>query len=120
MLKEGDYLTIKKLQQSILNIYNLKLFTRVDILPIPTSLKEVILNVDVQERWFIFPFPQGGMDDGEWSKTWLGLNLIWDNVRGRNERLALQFRFLYNPSISGSYSVPWIGDKLHLFTSIGA
>lgn len=119
-LKQGGYFSLHEMQQSILNIYNLRLFTKVDIIPIPVTNKEIVLNVDVQERWYILPLPQAGMDDGEWSKKWIGLNLIWDNMRGRNERLFLHTRILYNPSISGYYSIPWIGDKLHLSTTVGA
>ncbi|MFI5145047.1 MAG: POTRA domain-containing protein [Ignavibacteria bacterium] len=113
-LKENGYFTVEGLQQSILNIYNLRLFLKVDILPIPVSTNEIILNVDVKERWYIFPLPQAGMEDGEWSKKWLGLNLLWSNFRGRNETLLIQTKFLYNPSISAYYTVPWIGDNLHL------
>ena len=119
VLKENDTFTVDGLRQSILNIYNLRLFLKVDIIPIPISSKEIILNVDVQERWYIFPLPQAGMDDGEWAKKWLGLNLIWDNFRGRNESLLIQTKFIYNPAIGVYYTIPWIGENLHLATSIG-
>lgn len=113
-LKENGYFTVEGLQQSILNIYNLRLFLKVDIIPIPISTNEIILNVDVRERWYIFPLPQAGMEDGEWSKKWLGLTLLWSNFRGRNETLLIQSKFFYNPAIAAYYSVPWIGDNLHL------
>jgi outer membrane protein assembly factor BamA len=120
VLKQGSIFSIEDYLQSMLNIYNLRLFTKVDIIPIPVSKKDLVLNVDVQEMWYIFPLPQAGMYDGEWSKKWVGLNFYWNNFRGRNELLFLQFRALYNPSISGLYSVPWIGNNLHLAASVGA
>lgn len=118
-LKKGSKFTLKKYSDDIQNIYNLALFTKVDLIPVPVNDKEIALNVDVQERWYILPLPSGGIEDGEWKKVWLGMNLRWDNFRGRNERANLGFRVFYNPSVSLGYYVPWIGDKLHLFMGIG-
>lgn len=119
VLKRGSKFTLKKYSDDIMNIYNLALFTKVEIIPIPSAEKEITLNVDVKERWYILPLPDAGIDDGEWKKVWVGLNLRWDNFRGRNERVNLGFKAFYNPSISARYYVPWIGEKLHLFLGIG-
>lgn len=118
-LKPGGKFTLKKYSDDLLSIYNLALFTKVDIIPIPVAEKEITINVDVQERWYILPLPSGGIEEGEFKKIWLGLNLRWDNFRGRDERLNLGFRVFYNPSVSLRYSVPWIGEKAHLFMSVG-
>jgi outer membrane protein insertion porin family len=117
-LKKGSRFTYKKYSEDLLRIYNLALFTKVEIIPIQVSDKEVTVNVDVTERWYILPLPQGGIEDGEWKKIWVGLNLRWDNFRGRNERLNVGFRVFYNPAAGIRYQVPWIGEKLHLFTSM--
>src|SRR3990172_9633869 len=118
-LKPGSKFTMEKYTDDLLNIYNLALFTRVDINPVPAGGKDLVLNVDVNERWFIIPLPTGGIEDGEWKKVYAGLNIRWDNFRGRNESIGLAFRLFYNPSVSFRYYVPWIGKKLHLFGSIG-
>ncbi len=118
-LKKGGKFTLKQYTDDLLNIYNLALFTKVDIIPVPINNNEIALNVDVQERWYILPLPNAGIEEGEWKKFWLSLNLRWDNFRGRNERLNAGFRAFYNPSIFLSYYVPWIGEKLHLFMGIG-
>lgn len=118
-LKKNSRFSLKKYSDDLLNIYNLALFTKVDMIPIPVNDKEITLNVDVQERWYILPLPSAGIEDGEFKKIWMGLRIRWDNFRGRNERLSFGFRIFYNPSVSLSYSIPWIGSKLHLFTSIG-
>lgn len=118
-LKKGGKFTLEKYSNDLLNIYNLALFTRVDVIPIPTGEKEIALNVDVQERWYILPLPNAGIEEGEWKKVWLSMNLRWDNFRGRNERLNAGFRVFYNPSVSLNYHIPWIGDKLHLFLGLG-
>lgn len=118
-LKKGSKFTLKEYSEDLLNIYNLALFTKVDIIPVPMGEKEIALNVDVQERWYILPLPNAGIEEGEWKKIWLSMNLRWDNFRGRNERLNAGFRVFYNPSVNLSYYVPWIGEKLHLFMGIG-
>jgi len=117
-LKKGSTFTLKKYSEDLLSIYNLALFTRVEILPVPQFNKDLMLNVDVQERWFIIPLPIGGIEDGELKKIWAGLNIRWDNFRGRNESVNLMFRLFYNPAVSFGYSVPWIGKTIHLFGSI--
>ena len=117
-LKKGSRFTLKKYTEDLQSIYNLALFTKVDIIPMPVGEKEIALNVDVKERWYILPLPNAGIEEGEWKKLWLSLNLRWDNFRGRNERLRAGFRVFYNPSVNLGYYIPWIGEKLHLFMGV--
>jgi len=62
--------------------------------------------------------PSAGIVDGDIRKLWVGASVRWQNFRGRNENVNLNFGIGYNPFIRASYSIPWIGDKLHLFTSL--
>lgn len=119
-LKKGSIFTYTKYNDDLQNIYNTRLFPKVDIIPIPVNDSQVVLNVDVTERFlYITPFPTGGIDDGEWKKIWVGASTRWDNFRGMNESLNLNFRVFYNPRISLGYSNPWIGKNLKLFIHIG-
>jgi outer membrane protein assembly factor BamA len=118
-IKKGSKFTSEDYKSDLHRIYNLGLFNRVDILPVPVSDKYVVVEVVVQEKWYIYPMPIAGLDEGEWSKLWLGMNVSWANFRGRNESLFASFRILYNPSFRISYRVPWIGENLHMFTSYG-
>jgi len=119
LLKKGSKFTLEKYSKDLLSIYNLALFTKVDIIPIPDGEKEIALNVDVQERWYILPRPGAGIEEGEWKKLWVSMGIRWDNFRGRNESLNARFRLFYNPSVSVDYFVPWVGEKLHMFIGIG-
>ena len=74
-LKKGSKFTLEKYSEDLLNIYNLALFTKVDIIPVPMGEKEIALNVDVKERWYILPLPNAGIEEGERKKIWLSLNL---------------------------------------------
>jgi len=62
--------------------------------------------------------PSAGLVDGDLRKLWVGASIRWQNFRGRNENLNLNFGIGYNPFIHASYSVPWIGKDMHLFSSI--
>jgi len=117
-LKPGSKFTLRKYERDVNSIYNLGLFTKVDIIPLPGMGKQIVLDVDVQERWYILPLPTGGIEEGDWKKIWVGLNTRWENFRGRNETAGLYFRVFYNPSINVYYNVPWIGEDLHLFSSV--
>jgi outer membrane protein assembly factor BamA len=115
--KENSVLDIKKLENDIQRVYNLGLFNKVDVIPVPETHNSINLIIDVEERFYILPIPQGGFKDGDLKKFWGGLNIIWNNFRGRNETLGLSFGIGYEPFVSLNYSVPWIGEKARFFTS---
>lgn len=117
-IKENSILDFKQLEEDVERLYRLGLFNKVDVLPVPTdTVNRINILFLVEERFYLLPIPQGGFRNGEFSKFWAGLNLIWNNFRGRNETVSLSFGIGYEPFVSLSYSVPWIGEKAHYFTS---
>lgn len=121
-VRENSKLNIKMLEDDVQRLYNLGLFNKVDVYPVPTdSAFKVNVMFLVEERFYILPVPQGGFRNGEFSKFWAGLNIVWNNFRGRNETASLSFGIGYEPFVNLSYSVPWIGKNAHYFssTSIG-
>jgi outer membrane protein assembly factor BamA len=116
--KENEYTTVEVLNRDLQRIYNLGLFTKVDMAPLPSSDKGYSLLITVEESFYILPIPIGGIKEGDLKKIWVGMNLKWRNFRGRNENLGLAFGVFYNPFINLSYSVPWIGKHDHYFTSL--
>lgn len=120
-IEENSKLDPKILEEDIGKIYNLGLFNKVDIIPVPTdSLFKIDLMILVEERFYIIPVPQGGFRNGNFSNFWAGLNLRVNNFRGRNETVALSFGIGYEPFVNLSYSVPWIGKKAHFFSSFSS
>lgn len=115
--KENSYTSVEVLNRDIQRIYNLGLFTKVDVAPLPSSDKGYSLLITVEETFYILPIPIGGIKDGDLKKIWVGLNLKWRNFRGRNETLGLAFGVFYDPFINLSYSIPWIGKHHHYYTS---
>ena len=119
--KENSELDTKVLQSDIERIYKLGLYNKVDIFPIPTDSANVFdIMILVEERFYILPLPQGGFRNGEFSKFWAGARVLWTNFRGRNETVSLSFGIGYEPFVSLSYSVPWIGEKAHYFASFSS
>lgn len=118
-IKENSRLDFKLLQEDVQRIYNLGLFNKVDVIPVQTdSANTVNIMFLVEERFYIFPIPQGGFRNGNFSNFWIGLNLLWKNFRGRNETLSLSFGVGYEPFVGISYSIPWIGEKQHFFSAV--
>ena len=118
-IKENSYLDLEKLQEDVLRIYNLGLFTKVDILPIPIGENKINLIIQVEESFYFLPVPIGGFKDNDFKKFWGGIDFMWRNFRGRNETIGLNFGLFYEPFINLYYSVPWIGEKEHFFSSMG-
>jgi outer membrane protein assembly factor BamA len=127
----GDSLFWSNLQagmrQSENNIMNLGLFNFVEIEPIQVNNQEVILLIDVQERWYIYPSPILQIAQTNFNTWWETKELRWlnygfrldhNNFRGRNERLSLTLRFGYTKRFSASYTIPNLNKKqtlgLHL------
>jgi len=116
-LTKGMIFTSELCKEDEQNIYNLGLFANVEIQPQIQNSNNIVLNVKVQEKWYIYPSPQVDLTDGDIKKITVGASVRWQNFRGRNENLSLGFGLGYNPYVRASYSVPWIGEKTHLFTT---
>lgn len=115
---KGKIFTAEQYEDDNESIYNLGLFVNADIIPVLQPENKVILNVKVHEKWYIFPSPFISFTDGDLTKWTAGLGARWQNFRGRNESVSLSFGVGYNPFIRASYSIPWIGSKMHLFTTV--
>lgn len=102
-------------------IYNLRLFTSVDITPLEIDESEVEVLITVKERWYILPsliFQLADRNFAEWwtnqgrdfSRVNFGLRLSHSNVGGRNEKLRFSGQFGFTRSLDFQYSKPYI-DK---------
>ena len=125
--KTGDTLNAyelsKTLKQARNQVYNINLFTEVkfDSIPLPDSTLQV--NINVKERWYIFPTPQFQLVDRsykEWVKTYnadfnrviYGLKFVHYNFSGRRDQLRFYLLNGYARNISASYSAPYSNAKL--------
>lgn len=107
-LKTGEYITQKLISYDQSRIYSLGLFNRVIIHVLPVSDTSADLVVEVNERWYIFPFPIFGIRDRDWKKVYWGGGILHSNFRGRNEKLYATFTLGYDPSVAMAYRNPFL------------
>jgi hypothetical protein len=124
--KSGDSLTIQQLTdffaQGREHLINTRLFNEVTI-----SLKgfrgyAVDINIDVKERWYIFPLPYVRPVDRNftaWAETGYslsrfdyGLKYSQYNVTGRNDNLRIWLITGYSREIEMAYDRPNMGKNL--------
>jgi outer membrane protein assembly factor BamA len=115
-LKPGDTLSLKGADYDQNRIYSMGLFNRVQLSYRVVDHKAT-LYVDVQERWYIFPFLVLGFKDRDWSKLYYGLGVLHDNFRGRNEKIYASFALGYDPFFTLRYQNPILGLESNLFLS---
>jgi glycerophosphoryl diester phosphodiesterase len=96
-----------ELEKARQQIYNTTLFTEVKVTASMLSAQDIVVNVDVKERWYIFPVPQFKPADrnlNEWLKTYkgdldrvnYGIKFVHYNLSGRRDQLRIFFnQWLY-------------------------
>lgn len=119
-LSKGSLITRQEVQYDINRVYSLRLFTRVDIEVVPESGNIASLVVTVNERWYFYPFPVGGIKDRDIEKLYYGLGLAHNNVGGNNVQLYGAFAVGYDPFVSINYINPVIDFENKLSLSLRA
>jgi len=120
---QGQSLSAEKLaynlQRSRSNIWNLTLFNFVEIDTCHYNKNEIDVVIRVVERWYVWPVPIVEFADRNFSEWWetrrldrldIGSYVFWDNVRGMNENLIMEFRFGFNNRYQARYEIPYL-DK---------
>lgn len=115
----GDTLTLDLLtsmsSRSRENLLNTQLFNFVDIKVVYERIDRVQVIILMKERWYIFPIPIFEVVDRNFNEWWktrslartvYGLQIKWENFRGRNESLRISLRFGYTENISLYYNIP--------------
>jgi outer membrane protein assembly factor BamA len=110
---------IKSDQQKI---YNLRLFTEVEVTPLFTGGEEVEILISVKERWYVVPsfiFQLADRNFSEWwtnqgrdfSRVNYGLKINHNNVAGRNEKLKFSGQLGFTNGLDLVYTKPYIDKK---------
>lgn len=103
-------------------IYNLRLFTEVEITPLFMEDDQVEILITVKERWYILPQVIFELADRNFSEWWTnqnrdfsrvnyGLRLSHSNVGGRNEKLRFAGQLGFTKAVDLQYSIPYIDKK---------
>ena len=124
-VKTGDSLPYNELRE-ILNrdeekIFNLRIFEESTATIIEGQGNIVDIEINVRERWFLWPFPIFRLADRNFNAWWntrerdfsrliYGITLDHSNIRGRGERLRLTAQFGFTRNFQLFYQKPYI-DK---------
>ena len=114
----GDTLTQ---QNSIYNrerVYSLGIFNHVYFIPTIIDSKR-ILNIEVEEGWYIYPIPVIQATENDLNKLSYGMYLKLKNFRGRNEDITAYFLLGYDPTFGLNYYNPNIIGKENIFINSG-
>ena len=108
------------LQRSKDNLLNLTLFNFVNFGVTHLGDNHVDVNIEVTERWYIWPVPifefagrnfSTFLKNKEWEKINYGLWLNWHNFTGRNDLLSAKIRLGYIKEYALAYSYPNLGKN---------
>jgi outer membrane protein assembly factor BamA len=132
VLSEGDTLGTEafyeRVERSRQNLMNTGLFNTVTVLPLFLDTRSVIVEVVVNERWYLWPAIVFDLADPNFNTWWLtkdldrvnyGLYLYKYNFRGRNETIYAKAQFGYTNQYALRYKVPFIDRKQRWGFSIG-
>jgi len=119
------------IQRSKENLLNASLFNFVFIDTVSSGLRPNGMSVRLKfvERWYVWPIPIFELADRNFNAWWeekdlyrisYGVNVIWDNFRGRREKLEFTLRFGYDQKFDFLYTIPYIDKKERLGIGVGA
>ncbi|MEI6889640.1 MAG: POTRA domain-containing protein [Bacteroidales bacterium] len=133
-IKEGDTLQKAHMPQILNhareNIFNTRLFNFVTLDTVIDSVtNRMNLNIEVIERWYVWPIPYFQLSDQNinawlqtfnWSMLTYGVDFTLNNVRGRNETLKIITHFGFNQKYGFTYKIPYVNKKQTLGIIFGA
>jgi outer membrane protein assembly factor BamA len=109
--KIGSVILSEQLEYDKNRIYSLGLFNQVNIKVKQSTSGKATLVVEVNERWYLFPYPILGIRDRDWNKWYYGLGILHNNFRGRNDKLIGTLVLGYDPSAAIAYRNPFLSEE---------
>lgn len=125
--KAGDSLLashlFERLQESRSLVYNTNLFSEVEITPVITSARDMIISITVLEKLYVYPIPQFRLVDrnlNEWVKTYnadlnrviYGAKFEHYNLSGRGDKLRIYLLNGYARALTVNYTAPYSNGAL--------
>lgn len=118
--KPGDIISLEVASYNRERIYSLGIFNQVTLEPEKNDSFN-ILNIIVEESWYIYPIPFVNIKERDWNKLSFGMFLVLKNFRGRNETLSAVAAFGYDPTFGLSYYNPnsIANENIFFYSRIG-
>lgn len=115
--RENQVMNPEVFKEDIERLYNLGLFNKIDVIPVPLGDNKINLMITVEETFYIIPVPVLNIKESDFKKIQVGANILWRNFAGMNQTLGAGFALGYEPYVNLFYYNPWLGRKNHFFTS---
>ena len=111
-------------------LFNTALFEQVTVNAEKLDSFQVVIKIQVRERWYLFPIPYFRWVDRNFNQWWneqnrsldrvnYGINLRQSNVTGNNDKLNAAFIAGYTQQSSLRYQIPFIDKKLRYGLALG-
>jgi len=125
--KQGQYLRYSDLEKMLVlakqQVTNTALFTTVSAYVAHRENDLVFINIDVKERWYLFPLPYFKLVDRNFNQWWVeqkanlnrtnyGIKFMQNNVSGRNDKLAVNLIAGYSNQVQAKYEQPFADNSL--------
>jgi outer membrane protein assembly factor BamA len=125
--KQGQYIKYSDLEKLLTlaqqQVMNTSLFTRVTAYIHSKQNDLVFINIDVKERWYLFPLPYFKLVDRNFNQWWVeqkaslnrtnyGIKFQQNNVSGRNDKLAVNLIAGYSNQVQAKYEQPFADNSL--------
>lgn len=121
-------LLYEHLERSRQNLMNTGLFNTVAVMPLYTAPDAALIEVTVNERWYLWPAVVFDLADPNFNTWWLtkdlgrvnyGLYLYQYNFRGRNETVYAKVQLGYTQQLALRYRVPYLDKRQRWGMSVG-
>jgi outer membrane protein assembly factor BamA len=132
LVNEGDSLPsaalYDKLERSRQNLMNTGLFNTVNVVPVYIDMRSVLVEVTVNERWYLWPSLTLQLADPNFNTWWrtrdlsrinYGLYLYKYNFRGQNETVFVMAQFGYTQQYAFRYKIPYIDRRQRWGLAVG-
>lgn len=132
--KKGDRLPgaelDKQLELAHQQLMNTLLFVDVAVYIAERKGNVVTINIDLKERWYLFPLPYFRLVDRNFNQWWVdqkrsldrvnyGIKFIQNNVSGRSDNLDVWLINGYTQQLTLRYELPFFDRKLRSGFNIG-
>ncbi len=131
---QGDTIATTHLREKLSlckqRLMNTALFVDVDVRPVVIDSSHLSIDINVKERWYLFPLPYFQIVTRNFNTWWVqenhrldrvnyGLKFMQNNVTGRNDNLNVWIIAGYTQQLSLRYDNPSIDKKLQHGFNVG-
>lgn len=124
---EGDTIPSSEflalLRQAESNLRSSGLFNFVNVQDIVTLAGTRVIQINVVERWYLWPVPIFENAEPNFNTWWqhrrldrtnYGIDFLWNNFRGRRERLRALVRLGFTERLALEYQIPYLTKQANL------